>query len=246
MMKALVYTRYELLRTFRNRRFFIFSLAFPLILFYAIAGPNRNVHNLGNTGISAPIYFMVGLTAFGTMNAVLAAGARIAGERTVGWNRQLRLTPLSPRAYFRAKVVTGYLMALSTIVVLYSAGASLGVSMSAGRWLHMTWMILAGLIPFVALGILFGHLLTSDSIGPVMGGTTALFALLGGVWFPIPSHGLLYDVAQALPSYWLVQAGRIGVGGQGWSGTGWVVVAAWAVVLAAAAWQAYRRDTNRV
>ena len=38
---------------------------------------------------------MVGLTAFGTMNAVLSTGARIAGERAVGWNRQLRITPLS-------------------------------------------------------------------------------------------------------------------------------------------------------
>ena len=32
-------------------------------------------------GLSAPLYFMVGLAAFGTMNAMLAAGARIAGER---------------------------------------------------------------------------------------------------------------------------------------------------------------------
>ena len=32
------YTRYEMLRTFRNRRFFIFSLAFPLILYFADRG----------------------------------------------------------------------------------------------------------------------------------------------------------------------------------------------------------------
>ena len=94
-VNAFVYARYELTRTFRNRRLFIFSFGFPLVLFYAIAGPNRHVHNLNHTGISAPMYFMVGLASFGTMNAVLASGARIAGERTVGWNRQLRLTPLS-------------------------------------------------------------------------------------------------------------------------------------------------------
>jgi len=68
------YARYELLRTFRNRRFFIFSLGFPLVLFYAIAGPNRDVASLGGTGISAPVYFMVGMVAFGTMNAVLGSG----------------------------------------------------------------------------------------------------------------------------------------------------------------------------
>jgi ABC-2 type transport system permease protein len=37
---------------------------------------------------------MVGLAAFGTMGAVLSSGARIAAERSTGWNRQLRLTPL--------------------------------------------------------------------------------------------------------------------------------------------------------
>ena len=34
--------RYELLRTFRNRRFLLFSLAFPLVLFFLVAGPNRH------------------------------------------------------------------------------------------------------------------------------------------------------------------------------------------------------------
>ena len=33
------------------------------------------------------------------MVAVIAGGARIAAERAVGWNRQLRLTPLSARSY---------------------------------------------------------------------------------------------------------------------------------------------------
>ena len=56
--------------------------------------PERNDERPRRTGISAPLYFMVGLAAFGTMNAMLASGARIAAERTVGWNRQLRITPL--------------------------------------------------------------------------------------------------------------------------------------------------------
>ena len=74
---------------------------------------------------------MVGLAAFGTMNAMLSAGARISGERAVGWNRQLRITPLSTRTYFRAKVLTGYAMARVTLVALYVAGTILGVSLTA-------------------------------------------------------------------------------------------------------------------
>ena len=83
-MIALTYIRYELLRTFRNRRFFIISLAFPLILYFVIALPNRNVSDVGGSGIAAPLYFMVGLASFGTMGAMLSCGARIATESSGG------------------------------------------------------------------------------------------------------------------------------------------------------------------
>jgi ABC-2 type transport system permease protein len=242
---ALAYGRYELLRTFRNRRLWIFSFAFPLVLYFAIAAPNRSEHDLGGTGIAASVYFMVGLAAFGAMNAVIGSGARISAERAVGWNRQLRLTPLSTRTYFRIKVLTAYVMAVVTILLLYAAGAILGVRLAARDWLAMTALILIGLAPFAAIGILFGHLMTPDSIGPAVGGTTAVFALLGGVWFPV-THGALHTLAEALPSYWLVQASHVGLGGKGWGAVGWAVVAAWTVACAVLARRAYERDTKRV
>lgn len=245
MSRALIYTRYELLRTLRNRRFFLLSLGFPLVLFFLIAGPQRDVRNLNETGISAPLYYMVGLVSFGTMSAMLSSGARIAGERAVGWNRQLRISPLSTRAYFRAKVLTAYLMALLTMTVLYISGAALGVELAAGDWVKMTLLILVGLAPFAALGITLGHMLTPDSIGPAMGGGVSLLALLGGTWFPITS-GFLHDIGQLLPSFWLVQASHVAVGGHAWSTKGWIVVLAWTVVLAALARRAFRNDTGRV
>ncbi len=244
-MSSTTYVRYELLRTFRNRRFLIFSLGFPLVLYYLIAAPNRNVSDLSGSGLSSPLYFMVGLAAFGTMSAMLSSGARIAGERAVGWNRQLRITPLTTRNYFRAKVLTGYVMALASLLLLYAAGATLGVSMSVNLWVKMTALILVGLIPFAALGILLGHILTVDSIGPAMGGLTALLSIFGGAWFPIASTGVMHDIAVLLPSYWLVQASHIAVGGKAWGTEGWIVMAAWTAVFTVLAARAYRRDTKR-
>jgi ABC-2 type transport system permease protein len=179
------------------------------------------------------------------MNTVLSTGSRIASERAVGWNRQLRLTPLSTRTYFRTKVLTAYLMAAITILLAYAAGISLGVRLSAGDWGRMTTLILIGLILFAALGILMGHVLTVDSIGPAMGGTTAFLSLLGGVWFPITNSSALHDLAEALPSFWLVQASHVSIGGAGWNRTGWLVMAAWTVAFAALAARAYQRDTGR-
>ena len=62
---------------------------------------------------------------------MISTGARIAGERQAGWTRQLRITPLSSRAYFRAKVLTAYAMAGLDLASLYIAGAILGVSLPA-------------------------------------------------------------------------------------------------------------------
>lgn len=245
-MSQLAYARFELLRVLRNRRFFFLSLGFPLVLYLLIAGSNRHNANLEKTGLSAPLYFMVGMIAFGTMGAMLSTGARIAAERAVGWNRQLRISPLSTRSYLRAKVLTAYLMALLSMAVLYVCGIALGVSMSASDWLQMTLLILVCLVPFAAMGIAIGHVLTPDSIGPAMGGGIALLAFLGGTWFPIPSHGFLHDVGQVLPSYWLVQSSHIAIGGHPMGSKGWAVIVVWTVVLAVVARRAYRRDTGRV
>ncbi len=244
-MSGLAYTRFELVRALRNKRFFFFSLGFPLVLYLLIAGPNRNVSNFAKTGISAPLYYMASLASFGTMMSMISSGARIAGERQAGWTRQLRITPLSVRSYFRAKVATSYAMAIISMLLLFVAGAALGVSMPAHNWLAMSGLILVGLLPFAALGIMLGHLMTVDSIGPVTGGTVSLLALVSGTWFPV-TGGFLHDVAQGLPSYWLVQAGHVALHGHGWGTTGWLVIAAWTVVLAGLAALAYRRDTGRV
>jgi ABC-2 type transport system permease protein len=239
------YLRFELLRMLRNRRFFLFSLGFPLVMYLLIAVPNRNVEDLGGSGIPASVYYMVGLVAFGTMTAVLSSGARISAERSTGWNRQLRITPLRTADYFRTKVVVGYVAACGTIVVLYAAGTALGVRLPARDWIEMTLLILVGLVPFAAGGIAMGHLVSIDAIGPAMGGTTGILAFLGGTWFPITGSGVFATLAKALPSYWLVQAGHVGLGGPAWGPTGWLVVAGWSLALTAVAARAYRRDTLR-
>jgi ABC-2 type transport system permease protein len=244
-MSGIAYTRYELRRTFRNRRFFLFSLGFPLVFYWLLAVPQRNNHNFAGSGLSVPLYYMVGLAAFGTMVSMISTGARIAGERQAGWTRQLRISPLSVRAYFRAKVLTAYAMALSSLLLLYASGAALGVSLPAQRWLAMTALILVGLLPFAALGILIGHLVTTDSVGPAIGGGVSIFAFLGGTWFPI-TNGFLHTLGPFLPSWWLVQASHVALNGQGWSPRGSITVAAWTAILSAGAAWAYRRDTNRV
>jgi ABC-2 type transport system permease protein len=238
------YLRYELLRIMRNRRFFIFALGFPVVIYLLVAAPNRGVTDFLGTGLSAALYYMVSLAAFGSMSGMLSTGTRIAAERDTGWNRLLRTTPLTPRSYLMAKVATAYFTVMLTIALLYAAGISMGVRLPALDWIWMTLLMLIGLIPFAALGILLGHLLTSDTVGPAMGGITAVLAFIGGAWFPIGT-GWFYQIARLLPSYWLIQASRVALGGGGWPALGWAVMAAWSVGLGMLAARAYLRDTRR-
>ncbi len=62
---------------------------------------------------------MVGMAVIRDDERDALVRGRIAAERAVGWNRQLRITPLSPRSYFRVKVITAYMMALLTMLALY-------------------------------------------------------------------------------------------------------------------------------
>ncbi|MFY9783719.1 MAG: ABC transporter permease [Acidimicrobiales bacterium] len=243
-MKRLTYIRYEVLRTLRNRRFLIFSLIFPLVLFLAIAGEHRHAVI---EGIGFPLYFMTGMAAWGSMTAVVSIGGRIAQERSVGWTRQMRITPLKTSTYFTAKILTSYMTALFSIVVLALAGTLLGVRLDAVQWLTMLGLLLIGLIPFVVLGIMLGHLISVDSLGPALGGITSLMALLGGAFGPLFTSGVLLKIVKILPSYWLVQAGKSALlGVHVWSSEAWIVLAAWTLVLTRITVRVYRRDTSRV
>ena len=47
--------------------------------------------------ISFPLYFMTGMAAYGAMWGSINPGARIARDRSKGWVRALRITPLRVR-----------------------------------------------------------------------------------------------------------------------------------------------------
>lgn len=247
-MSATAYLKFETLRSVRNRQAFIFAVVLPVLMYVLLAGGNRNEHNFGNVpGLFAPQYYMVSLLGYGAMIAVVSTGARIAAERTIGWNRQLRITPLTTRTYLGAKVAIGYLFAVTSMGLLYVLGASYGVRLSAGTWLLMSLLVLIALIPFAAFGIALGHLINVDAVGPAIGVGAFLLGFLGGVWYPIVGSGWFPTFCKLLPSYWLVQAGYVGLGASHnpWGIEGWFVIAFWSLAASAFAMWAYRRDTKR-
>lgn len=241
-MSSATHLRFEILRTYRNRRFIVLTLALPLVLFYVVASSERDAHV---EGMAFPLYFMTGMAAYGSLWAVFSPGARIATDRAKGWTRQVRITPLRTETYFIAKVLVAYLVALPVLLVLDLAGTSLGVRLSAVEWLEMTGLLLVGLTPFVVMGVIVGHTVAADSLAPALGGLVVLFALFGGAFGQFFTGGTMLSVVQLLPSYWLVQASKAAIAGGGWPIEGWLVIAVWTVAMIALAVPAYHRDTAR-
>jgi ABC-2 type transport system permease protein len=238
------YLRTEVRRALRSPRYLVFVIGMPVGLFLLFA----SLYGDGiQDGVSGKAWLMVSMSVFGAMGAAVSVGGRIAGERQVGWTRQLRLTPLPGWVYVAAKAGTALLVAVPALALVYAVGAAAeGVRLPAARWaLAAGWSLLA-LAPFIALGIWLGHRLTVDVIGPLSGALFTTLGVLGGIWVPIdqlPSG--LQTVARDLPSYWLAQADREPLAGSwvGWHGMG--VLALWTGALALLAARAYRRDTAR-
>lgn len=243
-MTGATHLRFEIIRLFRNRLFFGLTLALPLVLFLSIGSGNRHATF---DGVRFPLYFMTAMAVYGAMFAAVLPGARIARDRARGWTRQIRITPLRPRTEFTAKVAAAYLVAVPSLVLLFLAGAWLGVRLDATQWLKLTGLLLVGLAPFVVIGLAIGYLVAVDAAGPALGGIVILFSLLGGVYgFQFARSGPMFDVMKALPSYWLVQAGKATIVGGGWPAEAWIVIAVWTVALIPVAALTYRRSTSRV
>jgi ABC-2 type transport system permease protein len=241
---TLIYFRSEIRRTMRNPRNLIFGVGMPLLLFAAFGAAETKEHL---SGISVSAYVMVSMATFGAMSGVFSTGGRIALERAIGWNRQLRITALSGNAYVIGKSLAGFAVAVPSLVAVFAAGALAShVHLSAGRWVITGLSILFALVPIAALGIWVGYLSKVESVQATSGGIYSLLSLFGGLWLPVTlfPHWIV-DVVKVLPVYWVAQAGRQAVAGS-WLGLhGVIVLGAWTILFGSLAARSYRHSTLR-
>ena len=125
----------------------------------------------------------------------------------------------------------GYLRALLTIALMCLAGTVLGVRLSAGEWLTSSASCSSAWSRSPCSASCSATWSAADAIAPAVGGIVTLFAswaaLTGSCW----RNRVLFEVIKALPSYWLVQAGKAALGGGSWPAQAWIVIAAWTAVL---------------
>ena len=237
----------EMRLVLRNARFTIFTLATPAVLFLVYAGLWGGANRFPDgTPVSASL--MVSMAAYGAMGAALSTGATIAVERGLGWQRQLRLTPLSGVGYLLSKALLAMLVALPAIALVSLLGRVVeGVHLSGAQWLTVTLGLWLAVLPFAALGVLIGQFATQDSIQPIMTALMMVLGLAGGMWIPaqvVP--GWMRHVMEATPTYWLREVGQSAFSPAASLRTAILVLGGYALVAAGLAARRYVTDTARV
>lgn len=242
------YLMLEVRRAMRNPRTLIFTFGFPVALFLLYCGMYGDQTIDPGSHVTLKAYLMCSMAAYGAFMAAMTAGGRTAVERAKGWQRQVRLTPLTPAGYLFAKGTVAMLVALPPIVLVsLIGGLTQGISLSAVGWVQVVLGVWIATIPFAVLGLLVGQVATEDSLQPIMMTVMLLLSFLGGIFIPVQVFpDWLQQVAQVLPTYWLAQVGHGAFMGNTQVGMAVLVLGIYTVVLGAGVIRRYLSDSARV
>ena len=154
MRGILLLTQAEINRLRRNRRYLLFTVGLPVILYLIVAKQGNKAY-----GVEFTAYYMVAMATFGSFAGALNGNSiRIAEERKVGWIRQLRLTPLPANAYVIAKILTSMATTIPSIAIVLLLGRFYGgVHLAAWQWIVIAVIIWLGSTIFAALAVAIGY-----------------------------------------------------------------------------------------
>jgi ABC-2 type transport system permease protein len=235
----------ELRRLLRNRRTVVFTLVMPAVFFeiFGTASGYRTT-SVGVGNVTA--YIMVSMAVYGAMLACTSAGAAVSLERTAGWSRQLRLTPLRPLAYVATKLVVAMVLGLAAVTVVFAAGLEAHAHLPLRVLLESGLIAWLGSLVFAAFGLFMGYLLPAENVMQVLGPVMAVLAFAGGLFVPLQAGSTFATLSQLTPLYGLATLSRAPITGGALTATALVNLLAWGAVFVGGAVWRFRRDTARV
>lgn len=236
----------EFLSLLRMPRYSVSTVVLPL-LFYACFG--LSLAKKAGPGLS--LMYLAGYSAWGVMAVSLwGIAATIASERGFGWLQVKRASPMPPLAYFIAKVASALLFSTLVIICMFlMAGLFGGVHLALSSWLLLAIALLAGAIPFCALGFLLGYVLGPTSAPGVVNLIFLPMMFCSGIWIPLQYlPDMVQRFAPAVPAYHFAQL-TFSIVGSPVKTTPIVSIEAlfaFALIFGGAAWLAWRREETNV
>jgi len=237
----IAFLRFEIMRALRNVRFLVMLIAFPVLLYLIYA----KQHGMSQ-GLTVATLLLVSMAVYSGMgSAMFASGPQLARERSNGWMRQLRISPISTPGWFAAKLIQAILLIIPGLAVLIALALTYGhVHLAAGRLALLVAVLVLGAIPFCALGLVIGLMFDSQTAQVAQMITLLVLAFLGGIfiqWSSLP-HGMQL-IGKALPSYHLAQLGWNAAAGRALGLTNVAVLAAWTAGLGLIAARRWRSES---
>jgi ABC-2 type transport system permease protein len=242
------FAKLELRRIFRNRRYVLFGMGFPVLFYLLYTGVLQRGQPVGSIdGVPWTSYFMVSMAAYGAMIAGLFSAQVIATERSQGWVRLLRVTPLPPAVYVGTKLLVSLVVTLPAVLLVTVAGIVVNhVNVPPVDLAALILALVLGSLPFAALGILLGYLFDVNSAQGAVMITNFGLAILGGLWAPTQAFpDALVTIAKVLPSYHFANLGRAIVAARTPDVVDIAVLVGYAVVIGGLVFWRYRSEEQR-
>jgi len=238
----LAYAWFELKRLLRSPGLMLYTVVMPVasyVVFTAVGSDSGTAEGLQ---INATV--MIGLAGYGALIGVLSVSAAVSSERTQGWLRQLRITPLRSWEVLVVKLLTCTPIAIPSIIAVGLAGyLEHGITMPVGRWALILIALWIGTFPFALLGLAMGYALKPSVAQSMSFLAFFILSALGGLLVPVEAFPkTLQHLAHVLPSNRYAELGWRAGGGHLPTGGGILILAAWTVLFGVLTMVAYRRS----
>lgn len=195
-------SKFEFLKLLRLRAYSLSTVLFP-VMFYCFFGLAMGGSRFKGMGTMSS-YLLATYGAFAVVGSTLFAfGVGIAVERGLGWLQVKQASPMPAMAYFLAKGFVSMAFGGIVVALLFFLGAAFGgVTMPAGQWLALGGVLIAGAIPFCALGLAIAAFAQPNSAAGIVNLIYLPLGFLSGLWMPIEFlPNAIKQIARFLPTY---------------------------------------------
>ncbi|MBR7151050.1 MAG: ABC transporter permease [Clostridia bacterium] len=209
-MRMLIFAKRNAKELLRDPLTVAFGLGFPLVLLLLLSAIQAN--------IPVPLFeikqLSPGIAVFGLSFMTLFSATLIAKDRGSLLLQRLYTTPLRPLDFILGYTLPILPFSLAQSVICYAVAFLLGLEVTLNCLLAILFILPVSLL-YIALGLLFGSILTDKQAGGVCGALlTNLSAWLSGIWFDLELVGGAFQrIANLLPFVHAVEMERAVLGG---------------------------------